>query len=319
MAAWTRRARAAFRRKSTPHNKIRSENDEAQGPYGSSCGVRLHLHNFKHQKPNTMKLQLPKHHSLQALSSAMATVVVASGLFALTPSAHAAVLIDSITTTGDGTGGQYGSISSFTFGSTTYSNLIAPTSVSATSGGSDFIWIDGTTEPTTVPAAIGGLGLDAGLLNTTLSSQFGQVVTDADMFFILVNQGPPSFPAVAIIQIVVQAIDSGGNSVGGTTTIGDLSVPTDGTNKIVIDRDWKRTGGSTLTSRELYGVAFSLADLGLAGNTTVTGFSFVDGTGGQSGVMDPQTIGLAVAIPEPSSALLGGFGMLLLLRRRRRC
>mgnify|MGYP006908218097 CR=1 FL=1 len=60
---------------------------------------------------NTMKLLIFKDRSSQALASAMATVVVASGLFALTPSAHAAVLIDSITTTGDGTGGQYGSIS----------------------------------------------------------------------------------------------------------------------------------------------------------------------------------------------------------------
>ncbi len=135
------------------------------------------------------------------------------------------------------------------------------------------------------------------------------------MFFILVNQGPPGFPAVAINQVVVQPIDSLGNAVGGTTTIGDFSVANNGDNKIVIDRDWKRTAAADLTSRELYGVAFSLADLGLAGNTTVTGFRYTDG--GTQGVIDPQTIGLSVAIPEPSSALLGGAGMLLLLRRRR--
>ncbi len=241
----------------------------------------------------TMKPRLPKHHSLQALASTMAAAVAASALFALTPSAHADVaVIDSITSTGDGTDDQYGTISSLTVGSTTYGNLIAPTSVSATAGGADFIWIDGTTEPTTVAAAVGGLGLDAGLLNTALTTQFGQVVTDADRFFILVNQDVPSFPNPLLNQITVQAIDSLGDSVGGTLSIGNIWT-SDGSEKIVIDRNWNRTGGSTLTSRELYGIAFSLADLGLAGNTTVTGFKYVDG--GASGMIDPQTIGLAVS------------------------
>ncbi len=55
-------------------------------------------------------------------------------------------------------------------------------------------------------------------------------------------------------------------------------------------------------------------DGGYSGNFTSVTFSGL--AGGQSATFDSAT-GFVTVIPEPATALLGGFGMLLLLRRRR--
>jgi hypothetical protein len=239
--------------------------------------------------------------------SAIPSLLVGITFFA---PASAALVIDSITSSNGlpaGTTDLAGTVTSITVDGTTYTDLTAPTSLSGGSG--DYIAIG--TVPTTVEDALGNLDLDTGALNSDFTVQFGRTVTDDDLFFMLNNNDQPGSPKFNGFRI--QAINSGGGSVGSVTTFGNSEGP-----ELVIDRTFNRTGGTTLTSREMYGYSFSLSDLGLAGNTTVTGFTLTDNPS-LGGALDPSVVGLASVIPEPSTlSLLGLSGLAWMVIRRRK-
>ena len=235
--------------------------------------------------------------------------LVLSGFLAIAlshSSEAAAVAIDSITSSG-GAPSAGGTLQSITVGATSYTALTAPATLSS-SAAADYVSISEPV-PTTVEQALGGLNLDTGALNYHFTVQFGKTVVDTDLFFLINHSNSTS---TKLDTFVIQAIDSGGGTVGSATTF----PPTSAAPKIVTDRDWLRTGGTTLTSREMYGVTFSLDDLGLAGNTSVTGFILTDDTS-VSGALDPAVVGLA-SIPESSALALAGLaGLMVGLRRRR--
>jgi hypothetical protein len=138
--------------------------------------------------------------------------------------------------------------------------------------------------------------------------QFGQTVQDTDLFF-FINHTNANL-ANSIDQFTIQAINSGGGNVGSSANFGPIGSL--GATKLVDDRSWNRDGGSTLTSREMYGYSITLSDLGLAGNTTVTGFTLT------TTAFDSAVVGLAV-VPEPAAAsliLALGAGLMLIRRRR---
>lgn len=234
-----------------------------------------------------------------------------AALFVSPFSLSAADWIDSITSSegapADATD-TAGTLTSFSLNSTTYSTLVAPTTVTASGlPGDPWVAIETASMPGNGLEAVGGLNLDTGVLNADLTVQFGQTVTDSDLFFfILHNSGPPS---PSIDAFTIQAINSGGGNVGSSASFGPIVA---GPPMLVGERTWDRSGTSgDLNNREMYGYTITLSDLGLAGNTTVTGYSLTTST------FDGAVVGLAV-VPEPAAgALLLSFGAGLLLFRRR--
>lgn len=177
-----------------------------------------------------------------------------------------------------------GTLQTITIGSTTYDNLTAPDTLSS-SDSVDYVAIG--TVPGTIEGALGGLNLDTGSLNYNFIAQFDRTIQDTDLFFVLNNTTDDIFNSFTI-----QAIDSGGAEVGSSKSFGNYgSMP-----ELVTGRTWDRTGGSTLENRAMHGQAFSLADLGLDGNTTVTGFTLTTTS------LDPAVVGLATAAPTLGDA-----------------
>ncbi len=237
--------------------------------------------------------------------------VTAMMIACLAGSASATVMaIDSVITSGD-------TLESITVGSTTYSVLTSPTSITDNSSTLDVIHKDATA-PADLAAAIGDFDLGNGSLNASYEAQFGGALADDSLIFLFNNDSSPRPGDSA----TVYAIDENGNQLGadsGTINFRDFwdaeaetTMP-----ELVGSTSYHRTtGGSSTTglSRVLVGVAFTLTDLGLDG-LGATGIEISTST------VDTQAVGLA-AVPEPSSVVLalGGFlalGVIAACRKRR--
>lgn len=128
----------------------------------------------------------------------------------------------------------------------------------------------------------------------------GTTVNDGDgqIFYLVEHLGNDT--------TLIEPLDATGNVIAGwsfTIVPGDYGAITDAT-----IYDWNNEGNN------LAGTTFSLTDFSGTGTLTGVGGLRIDG----GGALDLAQTGVAVAIPEPSAALLvGALGMLGLLRRRR--
>jgi len=129
---------------------------------------------------------------------------------------------------------------------------------------------------------------------------FGTTVNDGDgqIFYLVEHIGNDT--------TFIEALDAGGSVIPGwsfTIVPADYAAIT-----TTLIYDWENQGNA------LGGTTFSLADFtGGAGTLTGVGGLRIDG----GGALDLAQVGVAAAIPEASAALLiGGLGMLTLLRRR---
>ncbi|GEM_PF-2267936 len=233
----------------------------------------------------------------------------------------AMLAVDSFSSSLDGSGEGWGILETITVGGTTYSDLRAGSYSAISVGGTanPKFGIGGV--PANGQASLSGNNLDTAALNSSFTVQFGQVVTGDDLFYYFESNNGSSSVGDGN-DVLVQAIDSLGAGVGAALALDDIAWnfgngtwtndSTFARTPSIAGRDWDREGGSTLAGRQTNSVSWNLADMGLSGNTTVTGFIL------STSNADSVAAGLAV-IPEPSTfALFGLAGLAAALGLRRR-
>lgn len=224
------------------------------------------------------------------------------------PCAHGAVMtLDGLTADTATSGAR--TITSATVGTTVYTSFEQPTSTNISG---ETVWRQ-TNEPANDAASILDQFLDTGALNSgTFQVQYGRTVAAAETFMWI--DGDLS----RIDGVNFKPINSSGSVVGDyLLTVNDIAYNTD-TNlpNLTIGTVNRQTGG-VVANWEVAGITFSISDfMGTTGDlSTVTGLQIEDNAN-LSGTLDTQMMAIAT-IPEPSAALLGTLGCIILLRRRK--
>lgn len=244
------------------------------------------------------------------------TATIAAASILLGTHADAAIMsVDAVTLDGTDT------IQSVTIGGVSYSNLLGATS--ASSATSDYYYRTSGSDPGSVNAALAGLRISDGALNSGATFQFGTPIgLDQTLFLMDIDTG--AFGDV----VQIRPVDSSGDFIGDYTfTIADERTNGDGNgNESAMDTNGfgpalltykitTSTSGALTFDFRVHGFSFTLADLtGTTGDLSqATGFTVINADG--DSVIDPAVGGLI--IPEPGSAALIGFACSMLIGRRR--
>ncbi len=215
--------------------------------------------------------------------------------------------IDSVSTTGS-------TLNSITVGTTTYTDLTAPTGFVDNNAGTDWLHISPASAPADIAAAAGSFDLGLGALNIAFEAQFGGALTDTSVIYLIINENDTSANDTSANDTAnLYAIDAAGNRLSSAFAMTDFFSVT--TPALSVDTYNRTTGGSAngTLERTLVGVTFTLTDLGFNG-LGATGIEFEHA--GSSDRLDLHEVGIAV-IPEPGSLALLGLGALCLIGRRR--
>ena len=231
----------------------------------------------------------PSHSSLAMLCGATLLGTAAS---------HAAVTAITSATVSGGDN-QVRTLTSITVGGVTYGNLEG--AVSASTTGTTRFWIE--TDPGSSNAALTGLTVSDGVLNSLASFQFGRLLTSSDMLFFFDLENDELGDAIS-----VQLVNALGGDVGSP-----LGVSITGPR--IFQDGFSNNGGAPIGGGTFGPTGSSFLVTDFTGDvTTATGFRVVqtDGIG-----VDPMLAGVTV-IPEPGSVALAAGALCLGLLRRKR-
>ncbi len=198
---------------------------------------------------------------------------------------------------------------SITVDGNAYTDLVGATA-SDTQASDGRFWEVGDTAPGTEDAALSGLYITDGLLNTSVGVkfQFGNSIGLDDILFVFEADASPRTPD----DITLGVIGSSGQVIGDyTLTLSDIG-GSGTTNRLYGTYTIDRESGSNISGGGVWGVAFTLAEfVGTTGDLSgATGLYLSVNTSG-----DLTAVGRV--IPEPASLILFGLSGLIVLRRGR--
>ena len=257
---------------------------------------------------------------------------VAAAMFALPASAAVSNITSATFSPGTAAQDDAETITAFTSGAGTFTNLLGATTVTGATG--EFRFYTPGEDPGATPppgssgsgaSALVGLVVTDGVLNTVNGTQFrfGQnIAPDATLF--LTELGTTT-EATNNNDVTLGLVDGSGSAIAGFT----LTLTNIGGSNTLSRFNFASTRlsdngtGPAQNDARLFGASFTLADF-TNGATAFSGTNaqgvFVvnrdpdDGIAGNS--VDISAVGLAV-VPEPASLALVGLGSVLMLGRRR--